>query len=55
MDFQLSSEQREMVNTVRAVAQEKIKPRAMSLMDGTFPWENLRDLAKIGVLGMEKA
>lgn len=52
MDFKLSSEQREMINTVRAVAQEKIKPRAMSLMDGTFPWENLRDLAKIGVLGM---
>jgi alkylation response protein AidB-like acyl-CoA dehydrogenase len=52
MDFQLSAEQREMVNTVRALTQEKIKPRAPKYMDGTFPWENMKDLAAIGILGM---
>jgi alkylation response protein AidB-like acyl-CoA dehydrogenase len=52
MDFQLSTEQREMVNTVRALTQEKIKPRALKYMDGTFPWENMKDLAEIGILGM---
>lgn len=52
MKFELSADQREIVSTVRALAQEKIKPRAASLMDGTFPWENLKDLAGIGVLGM---
>lgn len=52
MDFQLSSEQRQMVDSVRAVVQEKIKPNAMKYMDGTFPWENLKELAKLGVPGM---
>lgn len=52
MHFKLSDEQREMVRTVRAVVQEKIKPRAKRWMDGTYPHENFRDLAEIGVLGM---
>jgi alkylation response protein AidB-like acyl-CoA dehydrogenase len=52
MDFQLSAEQREMVHTVRSLTQEKIKPRALKYMDGTFPWENLKELAKLGILGM---
>jgi alkylation response protein AidB-like acyl-CoA dehydrogenase len=52
MDFQLSAEQREMVNTVRALTQEKLKPRAIKYMDGTFPWENMKDLAALGILGM---
>ena len=52
MDFQLSPEQREMVATVRAVAQERIKPRAIEYLDGKFPWENLKELAAIGVTGM---
>ncbi|MBS7701043.1 MULTISPECIES: acyl-CoA dehydrogenase family protein [unclassified Chelatococcus] len=52
MDFQLTADQREMVNTVRAVTQEKIKPRSLQYMDGTFPWESMKDLASIGVLGM---
>jgi len=52
MDFQLSAEQREMVSTVRALAQEKFKPRVKKWQDGTFPFENIKDLAEIGVLGM---
>ncbi len=52
MKFELTDEQRQIVATVRAVVQEKIKPRAMKWMDGTFPHENFRDLAEIGILGM---
>jgi alkylation response protein AidB-like acyl-CoA dehydrogenase len=52
MDFTLNEEQRSMVRTVRELTQENFKPRVMQYMDGTFPWENIRDLAKIGVLGM---
>jgi alkylation response protein AidB-like acyl-CoA dehydrogenase len=52
MEFVLSPEQRAMVETVRAVTQERIKPRAMKYLDGTFPWENIKDLAEIGITGM---
>ncbi|MFV0297942.1 MAG: acyl-CoA dehydrogenase family protein [Hyphomicrobiaceae bacterium] len=52
MQFRLTDEQREMVLAVRAVTQERIKPRAGRWMDGTYPHENFRDLAGIGVLGM---
>ncbi len=52
MNFELKPEQRAMVNAVRELTQDKFKPNAMKYMDGTFPWDNMRDLAKIGVLGM---
>ena len=52
MDFRLTDEQRSVVNTVRELTQEKFKPNGLKYMDGTFPWENIRDLANIGVLGM---
>ena len=52
MHFELSEEQRSIVRTVRELTQDKFKPSALKYMDGTFPWENIRDLAKIGVLGM---
>jgi alkylation response protein AidB-like acyl-CoA dehydrogenase len=52
MHFKLNDEQRGIVRTVRALTQEKFKPNALKYMDGTFPWDNIRDLAKIGVLGM---
>ena len=52
MDFHLSEEQRSMVRTVRELTQDKFKPNALKYMDGTFPWDNIRDLARIGVLGM---
>lgn len=52
MNFDLTQEQRSMVNTVRELTQEKFKPSALRYMDGTFPWDNIRELAKIGVLGM---
>src|SRR3954464_7881879 len=52
MNFELKPEQRAMVNAVRELTQDKFKPNALKYMDGTFPWDNMRDLAKIGVLGM---
>lgn len=52
MNFELTQEQRSMVNTVRELTQKKFKPNALKYMDGTFPWDNIRDLAGIGVLGM---
>jgi alkylation response protein AidB-like acyl-CoA dehydrogenase len=52
MNFKLKDEQRSIVRTVRTLTQEKFKPDALKYLDGTFPWDNIRALAKIGVLGM---
>lgn len=52
MKLELSDELRAMVETVRKLAQEKFRPRVKNYQDGTFPWENIKDLADIGVLGM---
>jgi alkylation response protein AidB-like acyl-CoA dehydrogenase len=52
MKFELTAEQRAMVMTVRAITQERFKGRAMKYMNGEFPWENLKDLAGLGILGM---
>ncbi len=52
MDFHISEQQREMVASVRDLAQHVFKPNAMRWMDGTFPWENMKKLAELGVLGM---
>jgi alkylation response protein AidB-like acyl-CoA dehydrogenase len=52
MDFQLTGEQKRMVATVRDLAQSEFKANAQKWMDGTFPWENMKKLAELGVLGM---
>ena len=52
MDFQISAQQREMIASVRSLAQTEFKANAMRWMDGTFPWENMKKLADLGVLGM---
>lgn len=52
MKFQLSAEQRELVWSIRNVARDEFRGRALKYMDGTFPWENIRTLAKMGILGM---
>jgi alkylation response protein AidB-like acyl-CoA dehydrogenase len=49
---QLSAEQRALVNTVHDLARSKFQGRALKYMDGTFPWENMRELAELGILGM---
>ena len=48
----LTAEQRQMVATVRELAQSEFRGDALKYMDGTFPWDNMRKLAKLGVLGM---
>ena len=52
MTSQLTAEQRQMIATVRELAQSEFKNDALKYMDGTFPWDNMRKLAKLGVLGM---
>jgi alkylation response protein AidB-like acyl-CoA dehydrogenase len=52
MEFRLTEEQRATIGLVREVAQGEFRGRAMKYMDGTFPWENVRRLAELGILGM---
>src|SRR5438876_3511067 len=52
MDFQLTEQQRRIVAAVRDLAQGEFRANAPKYMDGTFPWENMKKLADIGVLGM---
>ncbi len=52
MEFRIGPEQREMVASVRALAQGEFRRDAPKWMDGTFPWPNMRKLAGLGVLGM---
>ncbi|MEN9773948.1 MAG: Acyl-CoA dehydrogenase [Pseudomonadota bacterium] len=49
----LTDEQRALVDTVRQLARDKqFRANSIKYMDGTYPWDNLNDLARIGVLGM---
>ena len=52
MDFRISDEQRAFVDVVRRACQQEFKPRAVKYLDGTWPAENMKRLAGIGVLGM---
>src|SRR3981189_245316 len=48
----LTDEQPRFVSTVRELAQSEFRERAQRYMDGTFPWENMKPLAELGVRGM---
>src|SRR6478672_10116198 len=48
----LSDQQRQFIATVRELVQSEFRERAQRYMDGTFPWENMKPLAELGVLGM---
>jgi alkylation response protein AidB-like acyl-CoA dehydrogenase len=52
MKFELSSEQRALVGTIRDLARNEFRGRALKYMDGSFPWENIHKLAELGILGM---
>ena len=52
MTFAISQQQRQMIATVRELAQGEFRNDAIKYMDGTFPWENMKKLAQLGVLGM---
>jgi alkylation response protein AidB-like acyl-CoA dehydrogenase len=50
--FKLTEEQRRIVATVRELTQGEFKPRGLQYLNGAFPWDNIRSLAKLGILGM---
>ena len=52
MDFSLSDEQRQMVETVARLRKTQLAPNARRWMDGTFPRENIDKLAELGIMGM---
>ena len=52
MRLKLDDDQKAMVDAVRQLAQEKFRHRVSRWQDGTFPYENLKELGEIGVLGM---
>jgi alkylation response protein AidB-like acyl-CoA dehydrogenase len=52
VSFALTEDQKRMVATVREITQGEFKPRGLEFMDGSFPFDNMKRLAEIGVLGM---
>jgi alkylation response protein AidB-like acyl-CoA dehydrogenase len=52
VDFRISDDQRAFVDSVRKACQKEFKRRAVKYLDGTWPAENMKQLAEIGVLGM---
>jgi alkylation response protein AidB-like acyl-CoA dehydrogenase len=48
MEYHLTEEQRTIRDLARTIAEEKVKPvRAQYDADGTFPWDVVRELAKV--------
>lgn len=53
MDFDLDEEHRLLQQTVREFVAKEVAPRARHLDEtGEFPWESLRAMAKLGLLGL---
>ena len=52
LDFSLTSDQRQMLETVERIRKDVIEPNAMRWLDGTFPYDNMKVLAEAGILGM---
>jgi alkylation response protein AidB-like acyl-CoA dehydrogenase len=52
VDFKLSDEQRAMVDTLRKFRQKELAPKAIRWLNGEYPYENLKQLAQMGILGM---
>src|SRR3990172_6821761 len=53
MDFALTEEQRLLRQSLREFAEKELRPRAHEVdMTGEFPWENVRKMAALGLLGM---
>src|SRR6266851_6324750 len=50
--FKLTDEQKRIVATVRELTQSEFKPRGLQYMNGAFPWDNIRGLSDLGILGM---
>src|SRR5262245_29072527 len=52
VDFRLSDEQRQMVETLRKFRRDALEPDAIKYLDGTCPHEHMARLAEMGILGM---
>ena len=52
LDFSLTSDQRQILETVERIRKDVIEPNAMRWLDGTFPYDNMKVLAEAGILGM---
>ncbi|WP_114966746.1 acyl-CoA dehydrogenase family protein [Alkalilacustris brevis] len=52
MTPEFTTEQKAMIRSVRELTQGNFIARGTRYLDGSFPWENLRELAGLGVLGM---
>lgn len=51
--LRLTDEQRALIGAVRDLSRDMdFRGNSIKYLDGTYPWENLNALAKIGVLGM---
>ncbi|HYF21302.1 MAG TPA: acyl-CoA dehydrogenase family protein, partial [Ramlibacter sp.] len=49
----LTEDQRALIDTVRALSRDMdFRGNSIKYLDGTYPWDNLHALAKIGVMGM---
>ncbi len=48
----LSKEQHRLIETVRAVTQSEFRERGLRYLGGEFPWDNIRRLAEMNLLGM---
>lgn len=54
MDFELTSEQKLLRDTVREYAKKEIEPQARENDENaTFPHQTIKDLSELGILGME--
>ena len=52
MDFAFSSEQEELVRTLRAFASKELAPRSREWdKRGEFPWAAWRQMGELGLLG----
>ncbi|MEG0002464.1 MAG: acyl-CoA dehydrogenase family protein [Comamonas sp.] len=51
--LKITEEQRALIGAVRTLALDKDwRTNSIKYLDGSYPWDNLNDLAKLGVLGM---
>jgi alkylation response protein AidB-like acyl-CoA dehydrogenase len=46
MNFDLTQDQRAMVNSVRQLVQKKFRPSMPRWQNGAFPFENIKDLVE---------
>ncbi|MEW6082873.1 MAG: acyl-CoA dehydrogenase family protein [Bacillota bacterium] len=53
MDFRLTEDQEAIRKAVRDLAQRRIAPRAARYDEtGEFPWDNVRDMSEMGLMGL---